>query len=76
MNTGSIDSEIKHYLPLLGMEEKKSLLSVIKSFLHLHKTPERISIEQYNKEIEDAEKRIESGHYTSQEDAEKQAESW
>ena len=32
---GVLDTEIQKYLPLLGNEEKKSLLSVIKSFLSL-----------------------------------------
>ena len=47
-----IDKQITDYLPLLGKEEKKTLLSVIKSFMHLKSESKRISIEQYNKEIE------------------------
>ncbi|MCW3127983.1 MAG: hypothetical protein JWO03_3641 [Bacteroidetes bacterium] len=36
----------------------------------------RISIGQYNKEIDDAMARIDAGQYISQEDLEKEAENW
>lgn len=35
MATNVFDAEIRKYLPLLGNEEKKSLLSIIKNFLHI-----------------------------------------
>lgn len=36
----------------------------------------RISIEQYNKELEEAEKRIEKGEYITHDDLEKEAKQW
>ena len=72
----AIDNEIIDSLPLLGKEEKKSILTVIKSYLHLKAAPKRISIAQYNKEIEAAEKRIDAGKFISQEDVEKEAALW
>ena len=35
MAANTFDSEIRKFLPLLGNEEKKSLLTIIKSFLHI-----------------------------------------
>ena len=37
---------------------------------------ERISIEQYNKELDQANARIDSGEYTSHEDVKKESEKW
>jgi hypothetical protein len=75
----SLDNEIKKYLPLLGSNEKKSLLSVIKSFLIIKeeaKVPQRLSIEEYNTELKAAEARIDSGHFFTQEQVEKMAKNW
>ena len=77
MATARLDTEIQKYLPLLGNEEKKTLLSVIKSFLHLKKeTHEEISAEKYNKEIDEAMARMDKGEYTSHDDVEKEMASW
>lgn len=75
----SLDNQIKKYLPLPGIDEKQSLLRVIKSFMTLKdepKEPSRSTIEQYNKELEDAEARVDAGEFHTQEEAEKIAESW
>ena len=37
---------------------------------------ETVDIEAYNKEIDDAMKRIDGGNFTTQEDLEKEMESW
>lgn len=37
---------------------------------------QRVSIEQYNRELEEANSRIESGQYTSHEDVKKESETW
>lgn len=65
-----IDKQIVDYLPLLGKEEKKTILEYIKSYVKIKNKPERISIEQYNKEIEAAEARIDAGEYYTQEEIE------
>ena len=80
--TMPLDNQIKQYLPLLGNEEKQSLLSIMKSFPKLKEadTPyprgPRPTIEQYNKELEEAEARIDAGFFTSHEDVLKESESW
>jgi hypothetical protein len=78
--TASIDKEIKHYLPLLENEEKQSLLSQIKSYLAARATPNQLTrkeyLIQYNKELAEAEKDIENGFFITQEELEKEAETW
>ena len=62
-----IDKQIYEYLPLLGNDEKKSILTVIKSFLHL---------KQYNKEIDEALLQIKNGEFITQEDLEEESKTW
>lgn len=78
MSTKTIDSEILSYLPLLGEGEKKSLLGVIETFLKLRKPDhgERVSIEQYNAELDEALARIKSGQYHTQKQAEAEINGW
>ena len=77
MAAKSLDTEIQKYLPLLGNEEKKSLLGVIKSFLNLKKEESsRISIEQYNKEIDEALAEFKAGKYITHEELEKEMKQW
>lgn len=78
MSTRTIDSEIVSYLPLLGEGEKRSLLGIIEAFLKL-KQPDhgkRVSIEQYNAELDEALARINSGKYLTQEEAEAEINGW
>lgn len=57
--------------------EDLSLLQAIKAVLHYGmKNEGRISIEQYNREIEEAEEEIERGEYTTHEDLKKQMKAW
>jgi predicted transcriptional regulator len=73
----SLDAEINRYLPLLGNEEKKSLLGVIKSFLQLKKDQkDHLTIEQYNKEIDEALAQVKEGKFVTQDELEKEMEKW
>ena len=72
----ALDNEILKYLPLLGNEEKKSLLSVIKSFLSLKNDSETLSIEEYNDEIRESEAEYEKGNYITQDAMKKKVEQW
>lgn len=61
----------------LQQVEDMSLLRTIKAVLHYGlKNEGRISIEQYNRELEDAEARIEQGKFFTQEEVEKMAKGW
>lgn len=54
-----------------------SLVRVLKSMLHYGlKNEGRISVEQYNKELEEAESEIERGDFLSHEQAMKEIRSW
>ena len=57
--------------------EDVSLLQAIKAVLHYGlKNEGHISIEQYNRELDEANARIESGKFITQEDVEKEAAQW
>lgn len=73
MKQETINTEFNTYFHLLTLEQKSSVLSLIKSFI---KTDKRISLKQYNKELLAAEKRIDSGKFITQEDVEKEIEKW
>ncbi|MCD4696385.1 MAG: hypothetical protein K8S16_09120 [Bacteroidales bacterium] len=73
MNEQTINQEFNNYFQLLSQSQKESILSMIKSFLN---QPERISLEQYNKEISKVEESIEKGNYLSQDDLEKVSKEW
>lgn len=80
MSAISLDKEIQQYLPLLDTGEKQSLLSQIKSLLATKHTEPKMSredyIKQYNQELNEAEKRVAAGFFTTQEDLEKESENW
>ena len=54
-----------------------SLLKAVKHLIHYGlKNEGRISIEQYNKELEEAEAEIDRGEYVTQEELKKQMKAW
>ena len=61
----------------LQLVEDPSLLKALKAVLYYGlKNEERISIERYNKELDEANLRIESSEFITQEDLEKEASQW
>jgi hypothetical protein len=73
----TLEQELFRYILQLDEAEKKSVLQMLKTFLKGRDIePSRISIEQYNKEIDEAIARVEAGAYYSQEDAERMAKEW
>lgn len=73
MAAPSLDSEFNRYWSLLTPMQKESLLSMIKSFVIPR---ERVSLEQYNKEIDEAVARVEAGDFYTQEEVEKMSKEW
>ncbi len=55
-----------------------TFIEAIKNMLKYNKkvSSERISIEQYNKEIDEAERDMENGNYHTQKEVEKMAKEW
>ena len=50
--------------------------SLIKELVQWKEDHQRVSVEQYNKELEEANARIEAGDFVSHEDVVKESESW
>jgi hypothetical protein len=73
MAASSLDVELSKYWSLLTPVQKESLLGVIKSFMQ---SPERISIEQYNQELAEAEAEYQAGDYITSEEMLKLIRQW
>ena len=72
-----IKSERALLIKELERVEDLSLLQAIKAVLHYGmKNEGRISIDQYNRELDEANARIDSGKFITQEDLEKEAAQW
>ena len=77
METTTLDQKMYNYFMQLNEAEKKSVVQMIKTFLQSRKaTPERMSIEQYNKEIEESEAEIEKGESYTHEEVVKMSKQW
>ena len=63
-----LEKELHKYWDLLDTPQKKSIISMIKSFLHPVEKDSHISIEQYNKEIDDAMTKMDKGEFITHED--------
>lgn len=65
------------YFTQLSESEKKSFIQLLKTFLKKRtEQPERTSVERYNNELDEAEKRIEAGDFVTQEQLIKAMEKW
>ena len=78
MASSAIDKELIRYFTLLDHKQKETLLAMIKSFLKSGSsvTTERTTIEQYNKELDEAMERINRGEFTTFEELEKEIKGW
>lgn len=73
----TVESEIQQYITQLNEEEKQSVLQLLKTFIKGKQvSSERISIEQYNEELEASERQIDEGRFTTQEDLERELKQW
>ena len=73
MPASHLDIELSKYWSMLSPEQKKSLLEVIKSFVQ---SPDRVSIEQYNQELQEAEEEYQAGNYITSEEMLKLIRQW
>ena len=76
METTTIDQEMYSYFVQLREAEKRSVVQMIKTFLLERGKDERITIEQYNKEIEEAEAEIERGEGINHDDVVNISNGW
>ena len=69
METSSLSQEMLTHFVQLNNAEQKSVVEMIKTFLHSRAgdfAPQ--TIEEYNRELEDADAEIEAGDYVSHEE--------
>lgn len=72
-----LDKELIHYFTMLNEPQKKSLLEMMRSFLKSgDEQMQPVTVEQYNKELDEAMERIDKGGFTTLEDLEKEMQSW
>jgi hypothetical protein len=72
-----LDKELYSYFRQLSEAEKISVLQMLKTFLKGRiENNGRSSIEQYNKEIDEAITEVAEGNYITQEELEKQSAKW
>ena len=76
MTKAAIKKQVDDYMPLLSPRQQTLVLEMIKSFLNIDNDQKRISRKQYNKEINEAIQRIESGVSFSHKDALKEISKW
>lgn len=73
----ALEQEWHNYFVQLNEVERKSILLMLKTFLQRrNEDNDRVSIEQYNKEIDEALAEVEAGNYITQDEMEKRATKW
>ena len=72
-----LNQKLFSYFVQLNDAEKKSVLLLLKTFLESRpNVVDRVSVDQYNKEIDEALAEAAEGNYITQEEMEKQAAKW
>jgi hypothetical protein len=72
----NIQAEKLELMELLLKTDNETVLKKIRSIFNGSKSNSRITIEQYNKEIEAAESRIKKGKFVKHEDVLRESEKW
>jgi len=73
----ALDREMYGYFMQLNDAEKKSVVELLQTFMKGRKNQfDHITVEQYNKELDQAMGRVGRGEYTTFEDLEKEMKSW
>ena len=76
MNTGTLDQNFMELWTKLNDMEKESLVNVAKNYIHLKDEQGRISIEQYNQELDEAMKRMDEGEFYTHEQVVSLSKNW
>jgi len=72
----TITKELNTYLPLLLERQQALVLAIVKNILHIDTQEKRISLEQYNTEIELALKEVKQGKSLSHDEVVNQSKKW
>ena len=76
MSAHSLEQEFDQNRNKLSIVEKESLLAVAKNIVEQKDESGRITIEQYNKEIDEAMERIDAGEFYTHEEVIKMSKDW
>jgi hypothetical protein len=68
--------QLDSYLPLLTSKQQELLLDMIKNILQVEPKGKRISVSQYNKELDASIKQAKSGKTIKHKDVLKEIEKW
>jgi hypothetical protein len=72
-----LEKEMYNYFTQLNEAEKKTVIQMLKTFLKGRKeNPGRISIDQYNKEIDEAMEEVKKGEVYTHEEVVKMSKGW
>lgn len=63
MTAASIRKQVDDYLPLLTAKQQVLILEMMKSMLNLDSNDERITLQQYNEELNQAIARVNEGEF-------------
>jgi hypothetical protein len=72
----NIQAEIKWIQAELGKVNDPTLIEIFVKLLKYRKSTIETNLEEYNRELDEANARIESGKFVSQEDMEKESTKW
>jgi hypothetical protein len=72
----AVKEELSAYLPLLSARQQMLVLDIVKNILHIDTLEKRISLEQYNKEIEAALSEVKQGKSISHDEVLLQSKKW
>jgi hypothetical protein len=77
MQAKGIEQEMNNYFMQLTLAEKKSVVQMIKTFLQRNnKDTEPVSLEEYNKDIDEAMAEVARGESYSHEEVVKMSKKW
>jgi hypothetical protein len=77
MAASSLSKEMLRYFTQLNTAEQLSIFQMIKTLSMSRRDDFKPqTLEEYNRELEEADRRIEAGHFITQEDLEKEMKTW
>ena len=76
MTAIQIKKQFDSYLPLLSKQQQELVLDMIKNILQINETEKKITLDEYNQEIDESLKQIEKGDFATQEYIAKMIKKW
>ncbi len=76
MSPSTIKRELNSYLPLLTAKQQELVLEMVKNILQVEPVEKRISVKQYNEELDASIKQAKEGKTISHEQLLKEMEKW